>query len=498
MKNNIVKNFSIVFIVAILAKFIAFFTELIITFYLGTTYQADAFNMINGIHQVIYPMLSVGIWTVFLPEYNKQIIKKGVDYSDDLANKTLNIFIIFTLIITIILIIFSDIIVNLIAPGFNSETQNLTSTLVKISAPQYIFIVIAAFYSAMLQSHNKFFASQIREIATYIPLIIVAIVFYQYFGVYILALGLLLGSLFRLIIQIPFINWGYKYKFIFDFKDSNIKGMAKKLPSVLLNSSVVQMNSLVDKILASTLEIGAVSSLSYGQRLTNVFSGLISSAITTTMYPTLSRLVEEDKINEISKVINKTIYLISFIIIPLSIFSIFFSKDIISLVFERGAFNEKSVEITAIVFACYSVGILFSSIKDIFDTIFYSFGNTKTPMKISFCIITVNISLNLLLLNLLGIAGIAIASSIAVVIGSTYSYLNIKKSISLKTNTLISEVVKIILSSGVANLISYISNIKVFPLIFLLTFSIYILLLLLLKSESLKILGTIVKQKKFF
>lgn len=498
MKNNIVKNFSIVFIVAILAKFIAFFTELIITFYLGTTYQADAFNMINGIHQVIYPMLSVGIWTVFLPEYNKQIIKKGVDYSDDLANKTLNIFIIFTLIITIILIIFSDIIVNLIAPGFNSETQNLTSTLVKISAPQYIFIVIAAFYSAMLQSHNKFFASQIREIATYIPLIIVAIVFYQYFGVYILALGLLLGSLFRLIIQIPFINWGYKYKFIFDFKDSNIKGMAKKLPSVLLNSSVVQMNSLVDKILASTLEIGAVSSLSYGQRLTNVFSGLISSAITTTMYPTLSRLVEEDKINEISKVINKTIYLISFIIIPLSIFSIFFSKDIISLVFERGAFNEKSVEITAIVFACYSVGILFSSIKDIFDTIFYSFGNTKTPMKISFCIITVNISLNLLLLNLLGIAGIAIASSIAVVIGSTYSYLNIKKSISLKTNTLISEVVKIILSSCVANLISYISNIKVFPLIFLLTFSIYILLLLLLKSESLKILGTIVKQKKFF
>lgn len=498
MKNNIVKNFSIVFIVAISAKFIAFFTELIITFYLGTTYQADAFNMINGIHQVIYPMLSVGIWTVFLPEYNKQIIKKGVDYSDDLANKTLNIFIIFTLIITIILIIFSDIIVNLIAPGFNSETQNLTSTLVKISAPQYIFIVIAAFYSAMLQSHNKFFASQIREIATYIPLIIVAIVFYQYFGVYILALGLLLGSLFRLIIQIPFINWGYKYKFIFDFKDSNIKGMTKKLPSVLLNSSVVQMNSLVDKILASTLEIGAVSSLSYGQRLTNVFSGLISSAITTTMYPTLSRLVEEDKINEISKVINKTIYLISFIIIPLSIFSIFFSKDIISLVFERGAFNEKSVEITAIVFACYSVGILFSSIKDIFDTIFYSFGNTKTPMKISFCIITVNISLNLLLLNLLGIAGIAIASSIAVVIGSIYSYLNIKKSISLKTNTLISEVAKIILSSCVANLISYISNIKVFPLIFLLTFSIYILLLLLLKSESLKILVTIVKQKNFF
>src|SRR5699024_8360538 len=109
-------------------------------------------------------------------------------------------------------------------------------------------------------------------------------------------------------------------------------------------------------------------------------SGLISSAITTTIYPTLSRLVEEDKIHEISKVINKTIYLISLIIIPISIFSIFYSKDIISLVFERGAFNHKSVEITAIVFACYSVGILFSGIKDIFDTIFYSFGDTKTPM----------------------------------------------------------------------------------------------------------------------
>lgn len=495
MKNNIVKNFSIVFIIAILAKFIAFFTELIITFYLGTTYKADAFNMINGIHQVIYPMLSVGIWTVFLPEYNKQIIKKGVVYSDNLANKTLNIFIIFTLLLTIILIIFSDIIVSLIAPGFNSETQKLTSTLVKISAPQYIFIVIAAFYSAMLQSHNKFFASQIREIATYIPLIIAAIVFYQSFGIYVLAIGLLLGSLFRLLIQIPFINWGYKYKVIFDFKDSNIKGMSKKLPSVLINSSVVQMNTLVDKILASTLEIGAVSSLSYGQRLTNVFSGLISSAITTTIYPTLSRLVEEDKIHEISKVINKTIYLISLIIIPISIFSIFYSKDIISLVFERGAFNHKSVEITAIVFACYSVGILFSGIKDIFDTIFYSFGDTKTPMKISFCIITVNISLNLLLINLIGIGGLAIASSISLVIGSIYSYLNINKIISLKTYAIISEIVKIILSSCAANLITYISNINVFPLLFLLTFSLYVLLLLLFRSESLKILVGIVKRR---
>ncbi len=495
MKNNIVKNFSIVFIIAILAKFIAFFTELIITFYLGTTYQADAFNMINGIHQVIYPMLSVGIWTVFLPEYNKQIIKKGVGYSDDLANKTLNIFMIFTLLLTIILIIFSDTIVSLIAPGFNSETQKLTSTLVKISAPQYIFIVIAAFYSAMLQSHNKFFASQIREIATYIPLIIAAILFYQSFGIYVLAIGLLLGSLFRLLIQIPFINWGYKYKVIFDFKDSNIKGMAKKLPSVLMNSSVVQMNTLVDKILASTLEIGAVSSLSYGQRLTNVFSGLISSAITTTIYPTLSRLVEEDKIHEISKVINKTIYLISLIIIPISIFSIFYSKDIISLVFERGAFNHKSVEITAIVFACYSVGILFSGIKDIFDTIFYSFGDTKTPMKISFCIITVNISLNLLLINLLGIGGLAIASSISLVIGSIYSYLNINKIISLKTYAIISEIVKIILSSCAANLITYISNINVFPLLFILTFSLYVLLLLLFRSESLKILVSIVRRK---
>ena len=69
---KIYKNFTIVFVITILSKIVSFVSEVIIAYILGTSEKADAYSMIMGIHQVMYPMLSVGIWSIFLPKYKNK------------------------------------------------------------------------------------------------------------------------------------------------------------------------------------------------------------------------------------------------------------------------------------------------------------------------------------------------------------------------------------------------------------------------------------------
>lgn len=503
-KNNLlVKSFSIILVVSVLAKFTAFFSEVIIASYLGTSFRADAFNMISGIHQVFYPMLGIGIWTVFLPEYKKQLVLNKNAYADDLANKMLTIFLIASVLVTVIMLLFTKFLVTLIAPGFQDEVKQLTIDLVRISAPQYIFITIAAFYASMLQAHDKFFASQIREVVSHIPVIIVAIFFYQTYGVYILAVGILLGGIFRLLIQIPYLNWGYKYRFKIDFKDRNVIRMLKKMPSALITAAVTQLNTLVDKIMASGLPTGSVASLSYGQRLINVFSGLIAGAVTTAIYPTMVEIVAKNDMNRFKKLLIKTIYLLSAVLIPVSFASFLFSKEIVSIVFQRGAFDETSVYYTALVFSYYSIGILFTGLKDIFNNVFYSFGDTKTAMKISFVVIGLNIVLNLVLIKQLGIAGLALASSISITVGTILLFLKIKKFVDVGLKDIWLELMKIVIVSFVVCIIAFkIQILFTLPIIIRLVIAgiigvgLYFIGLKTSKSKSLNIIILFIKGKK--
>jgi putative peptidoglycan lipid II flippase len=447
---GLVRSVGVIMATSILAKLGAFITEAILAAYLGTSIQADAYYMIAGIQQVFYPMLSVGIWNVFLPEYIKQLTDYGSEHAAVLANKILILFTLASFIVMLLLMTFSGAVVSIVAPGFSGEVKLLSEQLLKISAPKYMFIVISSVFAALLQSHGKFFGSQIRELASHIPTILTAIFFFKIYGVYALAVALVLGSVFRLVIQLPFIDWGYRFRLETNFRDSRIIVMLKRLPSALITAGVSQMNALIDRVMASGLPSGAVSSLSYGNRLINVFSGLLTAAVSTALYPTMSKLAAEESHDKLKNLLVQSIYLISVFIIPVSLACILFGSSVVSVVFQRGAFDSESVSRTAAVFAAYSVGMLFMGLKDIFSNVFYSFGDTKTTMRISILVVALNITLNLILSRIIGVAGLALATSAAAVVNALLLFYKLRRHISVSFADISLEMTKIILLSAVA------------------------------------------------
>ncbi|MBQ1734976.1 MAG: murein biosynthesis integral membrane protein MurJ [Lachnospiraceae bacterium] len=440
----------IIVLIGILAKLAAFLSEVVLAAYLGTNYRSDAYYMVSSIQQVIYPMLSVGIWKVFLPVYKEKITQGYTEQAYELTNKAISFFTVISIAVVAMIMVLTGPVVSIVAPGFEGETRELCIKLVRISSPMYVFIIASAVYASILQSHNKFLGSQIREVASHIPTILAAIFFYNKFGIETMAIALVVGGAVRLIIELPFVDWGYKYKPDLKFRTKEFLTMLKRLPSALISEGVTQLNTLIDKAMASTLPEGTISGLNYGHRLMNVFSGLLSTAIATALYPQMIELIALKKEQELSKLVVKIINIFCVLMVPVTLACVLFRNELVAAVFQRGSFTAESTLLTSGVFALYSLGIFFIACNTVITNLFYGYGNTKTPMYISIANLVINVLLNLILIHLWGVNGLALATSLSAIITFFVRIKAAEKYVKLDNKKMIVTAVKVLIASAVA------------------------------------------------
>lgn len=447
---KIFRGTVIIILVSVLAKLSAFLSEAVNAAYLGTTGESDAYYMIAGVQQVIYPMLSIGIWNVFLPLYKDRLSQGDGKGADSLANKMICFFTLVSLVAVLLLVAFADPLVSLVAPGFEGETRQLCVELVRISAPMYIFIIAGAIYASMLQCHDKFLGSQIREVATHIPVILTAVLFYHRFGIRVMAIALIAGGLVRLLVELPFVTWGYRFRPDFRFRGSEFGLMLKRLPSALVSAGIHQINALIDRAMASTFPAGAVSGMNYGHRLTNVFSGLLSSAVATAMFPQMVELISQKKREELNRLLTRILNIFMLLMVPVTLACMLFSRDLVVAVFERGAFQEDSVALTSGVFTFYSLGLLFVASSTVVSNVFYGFGDTRTPMFIGIFTMAINVILNLVLSRVMGVNGLALATSLAAMISLGIRLIFVRKFVALNWKNISLTFGKVLFASIIA------------------------------------------------
>ena len=426
---NLAKNVGIVLALTILGKVASFLSEMIIANFLGTTNQADAYSMISGIHYVIYPMLGIGIWSIFLPEYQKRRVLAEEKELKEYSDKVITLFLILSTIAAVLVFVFAGQIISVASPGFSEETKEIATILLRIYSPYFVFSTISSVYAAMLQSRGRFLGSQIREFASYLPTILIGPLLYSKIGVSGFAVALIFGSILRLVVQFPFINWEYRYKPNFHFRDKSIATIFKKSPSALIISSSDQVLTLVDKSMASSLAIGSVASLNYGHKLTNVINGVVTTSVGTVLFPEMPKMLVKKQHKELGDLTVRVLVSLSMIIFPIMILALIYSKDIVQLVYARGLFDDNSVITTTAVFYGYLFGLYFVGIKQITDKLFYSMDKNNIVMIFNIIHVVMNIILNIILINMMGLSGLAYATSISSTVYMLICLVYLKRSI---------------------------------------------------------------------
>ena len=257
----------IVMLITLISKITGFFREILLGSKYGATYVTDAYLVSLTIPQMLFASIATAIVTTYIPLYSKIRVEQGSQEGIRFTNKIIHIVLLGSAVLTVFGMIFTKPIVSVIAMGFKGEVLDLAIKFTRITFPMIIFIGLCRIFIGFLQSNNEFTLPAFIGIPNNI--IIISMLFLSNsVGSYGLVFGALAGAVLEAIILIPGARKkGYTYKRIIDLKDPYVIKVATLAIPVMLGGAVQQLNTLIDRMLASGLPEGSISALNFANRL---------------------------------------------------------------------------------------------------------------------------------------------------------------------------------------------------------------------------------------
>ncbi len=449
---NLIKSTGTFSFFTIISRLLGYLRDILIAIFLGTSHLADVFFVAFRIPNTFRRLFSEGTFNAaFVPIYSSELTKskkKSLKFSKEVFNLLL-----LTLLVLVLLAqLFMPFFVSMIAPGFvdNTEKMSIAINLTRITFPFLLLVSLASFFSAILNSHNRFAETAAAPIILNIVLIII-LFFSKSFNdelVYYLSFGVTIAGLLQLFFLYHYVKKYFELKFVIKFDLSKkVKIFFKKLLPSIFSSGVTQINILVGTIIAS-FQANAVSYLYYADRIYQINLAIAGIAIGVVILPQLSKHVIQKNFKKINFLQNKALELSLFLSLPASIALIVSSEEIISALFGYGEFNQVSVNNSAKALYYFSLGLPAYAMIKVFSNFFFSHQDTKTPFYISFISVLINILISVYFFEEIGFIIIPIATSISSWFNLIVLFLVVKKRDWFYFNDIfINRFFKIILSS---------------------------------------------------
>jgi putative peptidoglycan lipid II flippase len=419
----------LVMIITILSKIFGFGREIALSYVYGASAITDAYLVSQTVPYVIFSIISAGIVTGFIPLYSRILNEQGQLVAHKYTNNLSSALLFLASIIVAIVLLFTQPIVKIFASGFNGEALELAIRFTRISVFGIYFSAFIKIFASFLQIHENYIIPALLGFPMNL-LTIASLLISKKISLYVLAIGGVLATASQLLLLIPFVRkTGYKYQPVLNLKDEYIKTMIIIALPVIAGQSVNQINVLVDKTLASGIAVGGISALNYASRLNDFVQGLFVASISTVLYPMISKMAAEDNMNGLKASISEAISVINLLVIPATIGVMIFSKEIVTLLFGRGAFTPEAIDMTGGALFYYSIGMIAFGLREILSRAFYALQDTKTPMINATIAVVINIILNLVLSKYLGIGGLALATSIAAIVGTLLLFITLRRKI---------------------------------------------------------------------
>lgn len=416
MGKNIVRTSVWVTLILCIGYAVSFLKESVIANYFGVSADVDAYTIAIQIPVILFSFVAVALRSIVVPIYTDIKQNQGEEHSKEYINVLIGVLGFLTLLLVVVVFIFSKYVIMIFAPGFTPETNHIASNLLRILCPTILTTLLANVFISVLNVHDKFILPSIAVLFLNTTIIFSILFLHSRWGIVSAAVGQLFGCilevgflsiLLRDVLHLkPKINW----------KNPYVRQSFKMALPVIWSTSIAELNAMVNRVVASFLFVGSIAVLSYAAKINSVFISLFTSAIATIIYPLYADSTARHDMKGLSLRINKTLSAYSLFLIPLTCLILCLKQEIIAIAFERGAFDAEAVDRTQILLGWYSLGLIFMGFRESLTKVFYSLKDTKTPAINATIGFIINIALNLTLPFIIGVQGLAISTSITAVI----------------------------------------------------------------------------------
>jgi putative peptidoglycan lipid II flippase len=439
----LLKSSGIVACGVLASRLLGFVRDVILARFLGTGFLAEAFFVAQRIPNLLRDLAGEGAANAaIVPVLSEYAHHKSKEEWQECINAVLAWGVIVLGSITVIGIFAAPWIVRLIAPGFAREPGELqlTANLTRIMFPYLILIALTAFQAGILYSLNAFFAPAFGPCLLNLAMILsvwVACLF-SWPLAYTISVGVLVGGVWQFGAQwLALRRRGVYWKMPLSLNHEGARQIGRLLLPRLWGGTVYQLNVFVDTFCASLAVIvgtGGIAAIYYANRVIQFPLGVFGYALASVALPSLSKLAQEGNMARFRSTLFFSLRNLMLILIPTAVGMGFFSKWIIRLVFQHGAFDAYSTMVTSQVMFYAALGLPFFGASRVLVSAFYALHDTKTPVKIATVCLVINVVLNATLMFPLKIGGIALASSIAGAINCLLLWKGLNKKLNWKNS----------------------------------------------------------------
>jgi putative peptidoglycan lipid II flippase len=373
----------------------------------------------------------------FIPEFQK--ITSDTD--EQLQKYFKQAILLFTsagLLIACLLFITSESIINFYLTSADFDSKETAITVFRIFLLTIPFSAAISILSALLQSLYEFKYPAISILFLNVSVIILLVFFSDQFGVYIIPIGFVAGTVLQFAYLIFIARKFFKINFRLNINELKASRslLSSNIVVIILIESVGQLYSIFDRYFFGHISPGGIASLNYGFIIYLLPISIVSVSLATVVFPKITQAIVNSSKNDLQRIYSESISTNILIFMPFTFVLFYFGDTILKIAFERGKFLGESTAMTYNVLKCYSVSIVFYSVYTVLNKMFYSLNLAKLLLTITVIGIIVKLVFNSLLVKDYQQDGLALSTSLSFVFFFSASYLVINRSLEITDRTL--------------------------------------------------------------
>jgi putative peptidoglycan lipid II flippase len=405
----------------VLSRVLGLGREMIIGNQFGTSRELDAYLAAFRIPDLIFQLIAGGaLGSAFIPTFTAYLAGGREQEAWDVASSIMNLVVAMLTACAVLAAVLAPRLVTYIVPGFDPHDQSLTVQLMRWMLISPVVFGLSGVIMGILNSYQHFLLPALAPAIYNLSIIGGALLLTPSLGVYGLVIGVIVGSFLHLGIQIPQLaQQGLAYRPLIDVSHPGVIEVGRLMLPRMLGLAAVQVNFLVNTLLASRLAAGSLAALNYAWIIMLLPHGVFAMGIATAAFPTFSDLAARGEKLHLRASVSESLGLILFLSVPSALALILLRVPLTQVLLQRGRFDLSSVQAVAWALQFYALGLVAHSALEIVARTFYSLHDTRTPVAIGAGAMALNITLSLLLVGPLLHGGLALANSLATIVETT-------------------------------------------------------------------------------
>lgn len=398
--------------------------------YLGASNSiaADAFQQSFQIPNLLQNLFGEGALSAsFIPVYARALARGNQKEADRIAGAIGVLLALVVSVLVLLGVLFTPLLVDVIAPGFDGAKRELTTRLTRILFPGAGLLVFGAWCLGILNSHKRFFLSYAAPVAWNLAMIAALLLYRDDTPVPLsvkVAWASVIGSALLVLVQLPTVfRVAPMMRASLGRGSEDVRTIIRNFTPAFVGRGVVQISAYVDQVIASFLATGAVALLGYSRTLVMLPISLFAMSVSAAELPAMAGTREEEVGEHVRSRMGSGLRQIAFFVIPSAIAFLALGDVMTAALFQSGRFTPRDTDFAWGILAAASLGLLATSLARLYSSAFYALHDTKSPLRMALARVAIAAGLGVLAAvyaprwlgidSRWGAAGLALASSIA-------------------------------------------------------------------------------------